>query len=125
MRIVPLVQPRMKTLKDAAPLIPFFFRPAKYNTAELVQKDMNPLSTRSALEASLKALEKLELFDVASTEAVLRPIAGLLGIKTGQLLGSLRVSVTGLQVSPPLFESMEVLGRDRTLTAIQDALNRL
>lgn len=124
-RIVPLVQPRMKTLRDAAPLIPFFFRPAKYETAELVQKDMNPLSTRSALEASLEALEKLEHFDVASTEAVLRPLAGLLGIKTGQLLGSLRVSITGLQVSPPLFESMEVLGRDRTLTAIQDALNRL
>ncbi len=124
-RIVPLIQPRMKTLSDAAPLIPFFFSPADYEADELVQKGMDAPGARAALEASLEALEGLESFDAASTDGALRPLAGPLEIKVGQLLGTLRVAITGLQVSPPLFESMEVLGRDRTLAAIREALDRL
>ena len=56
---------------------------------------------------------------------MLRPLASELGLKTGQLLGALRVATTGQKVAPPLFETMEVLGRDRTLAAIDEALHKL
>ena len=123
--IVALVQERLKTLRDAAPLVPFFFREPEYQAAELVQKGMDVDGTGAALKDALTALEGLETFDAESLEDVLRPLADKLGIKVGQLFGSLRVAITGLRVSPPLFESMAVLGRERSLQAIRDAVARL
>ena len=124
-RIAPLVQERLKTLRDAAPLVQFFFRKVDYDPADLVQKRMDEPGTLAALERARAALEALPSHDTASIEGVLRPLASELGLKTGQLLGALRVATTGLKVAPPLFETMEVLGRDRTLTAIDEALDRL
>ena len=63
--------------------------------------------------------------DAPSIEAVLRPLAKDLDIKVGQLLGTLRAATTGQKVSPPIFESMEVLGRDRTLKSISNAIDAL
>ena len=124
--IVPLIQERLKTLRDAAPRISFFFEPTvDYETDELVQKAMDLPGTKSALERSLAVLEELNSFDSDSIERVLRPLADDLGIKTGQLLGSLRVATTGLKVAPPLFETMEVLGRERSLEAVREAVERL
>ena len=126
LKIVPLVQERLKTLKDAAPLVSFFFAPrAQYETGELVQKGMDAKGTTAALEQALAALEGLSIFDAKSIEDVLRPLAAELGIKTGQLFGSLRVATTGLKVAPPLFQTMEVLGRDRSIAEVREALNRL
>ena len=123
--IAPLIQERLKTLRDAAPLVQFFFRKVDYDPADLVQKRMDEPGTLTALEKARAALEALPSHDTASIEGVLRPLASELGLKTGQLLGALRVATTGLKVAPPLFETMEVLGRDRTLTAIDEALDRL
>lgn len=126
LRIVPVIQDRLKTLADAAPLVPFFFtQDAAYETDELVQKKMDAAGTRVAMEATLSSLDAVDSFDTASLEAALRPLAETLDIKVGQLLGSLRVALTGLRVSPPLFESMEILGRERTLGAIRAAISRL
>ena len=55
----------------------------------------------------------------------MRALAKDLGVKVGQLFGSLRVATTGLRVAPPLFETMEVLGRERTLRDIRAAVDRL
>ena len=126
LRIVPLIQERLKTLGDAAPLIPFLFQDeVEYETAELVQKGMDAESTRTALEAALGGLSDLPSFDAQSIEDALRPLAQELGIKAGQLFGSLRVAITGLRVSPPLFQTVEVLGRERTLAAMRKAIDRL
>ncbi len=124
--MVPLIQERLKTLQDAAPRINFFFKPTvDYDTQELVQKKMDVPSTKNALERSLAALEELSSFDSDSIEGALRPLADDLGIKTGQLLGSLRIATTGLKVAPPLFETMEILGRERSLEAVREAVERL
>ena len=48
-----------------------------------------------------------------------------LDIKVGQLLGSLRAAVTGQKVSPPLFESLEVLGRETTISRLEEAIAAL
>ena len=52
----------------------------------------------------------------------LRDLADNLGIKVGQLFGIIRVAVTGQKVSPPLFESMEIIGRDEVLKRIQNGI---
>ncbi len=124
-RIAPLVQERLKTLRDAAPLVQFFFRDVDYDPADLVQRRMDEAGTLEALEQARAALHALPSHDAASIEGALRPLAAELGLKTGQLLGALRVATTGLKVAPPLFETMEVLGRDRTLEAIDEALHKL
>ena len=70
-------------------------------------------------------MEKLPYFEARPLEDILRPLAPKLGLKVGQLLGVLRVAATGLKVSPPLFESLEMLGRDRSLDALRRALDRM
>lgn len=124
-RIAPLIQDRLKTLCDAAPLVQFFFAPVDYDPTDLVQKHMDKTVTRTALEQARDALSSLQSHDADSIESVLRLLASELDLKVGQLLGTLRVATTGLKIAPPLFESMEILGRDRTLTAIGEALDNL
>ena len=125
LKIVPLIQERLKTLRDAAPLIPFFFKPkVEYETAELVQKGMDTEGTKIMLEKALAALEAVETFDAQSLERALRPLADALNIKAGQLFGLLRIATTGLRVSPPLFQTMEILGRERCLAAVREASER-
>ena len=126
LRIVPLIHERLKTLADAAPLIPFFFTAAmEYETDQLIQKGMDGPTTRKALEQAHERLQGIAQFDAESIESELRPLAEALGLKAGQLFGSLRVATTSLRVAPPLFQTMEVLGRDRTLPAIASAIARL
>ena len=125
-RIAPLVSERLKSLRDAAPLTAFFFKEEPvYDAADLIQRGMDSDSTKFALDASLGALESLPEFSSPSIEQALRALAVELGLKVGQLLGVLRIAVTGQRVAPPLFESIEILGRDRSLTAICTASARL
>ena len=126
LRIVPLIHERVKTLSDAAPLIPFFFTDeVEYEPTELIQKSMDPAGTKIALEAAMADLTALSSFESDRIDDALRSLAAKLNVKTGQLFGSLRVATTGLRVSPPLFETMEVLGRERSLDALQKAIDRL
>ena len=125
-RIVPLVRERLKTLRDAAPLVGFFFQDGvEYETTELVQRKMDPAGTKQALSGAHDALADLEAFDEAAIEAALRELAGELDLKVGPLLGSIRVATTGLKVAPPLFGTLEILGRQRSLAAIGEAADRL
>ena len=55
----------------------------------------------------------------------MRELAVELGLKTGQLFGSIRVAISGRIATPPLFQMMEVLGRERTLLRIEEAIERL
>ena len=60
-----------------------------------------------------------------SRSAAIRPIAEVLGVKAGELFGLVRVAVTGKTATPPLFETMEILGRETTLARLRSALGRL
>ena len=124
--ILPLVQERARILAEVVELTRFFFvDELDYDTSLLIEKNMSSQSTIQALEASLQKLRQLEKFDAESLEAVLRPLAVALGLKTGQLFGTLRVATTGRTAAPPLFQTMTVLGRERCLRRIEEALNRL
>jgi len=86
---------------------------------------MDEQSTRKALEVVRERLEKLESFDANSLEALLRPLATELELKTGQLFGTLRATATGESAAPPLFDTMAVLGKEQCLRRIGAALDRL
>ena len=86
---------------------------------------MNWESTAQTLEVVQQRLGQLEVFDTESLEAMLRPLAVELGLKTGQLFGVLRVATTGRTAAPPLFQTMAVLGKERCLRRIEAALDRL
>ena len=126
LRIVPLVRERIKTLADVAPLIAFFFRGViDYKVEELVQRGMDLDRTREALESALAALSGLGSFEAEPIEDSLRSLAADLDVKAGQLFGTLRVATSGQRVAPPLFETLEVLGKERTLASAESALERL
>ena len=67
----------------------------------------------------------MQNWDAASLEAVLRPLADELNIKTGVFFGLLRVATTGRTAAPPLFQTMEVLGRECCLERLRVALDKL
>ena len=121
-----LIQERLKILSDAAPLIKFFFcDEVKYEASELIQKGMDIDGTKLILSSCLSALEEVLEFTSDPIEASLRALSAELDVKLGQLLGTLRVATTGLKVSPPLFQSMEISGKKRIIKDIQLAMNRL
>ena len=124
--ILPLVQERARTLAEVAELTRFFFLDElDYVPSLLIGKNMSRETTTQALETARQRLEELEVFDAESLEAMLRPLAVELGLKTGQLFGALRVATTGRTAAPPLFQTMAVLGRERCLKRIEAALDRL
>ena len=81
--------------------------------------------TVNALQIARQRLEQLKLFDKEALEAMLRPLAEELGLKTGQLFSALRTATTGRTAAPPLFQTMAVLGKERCLMRIQTAVNKL
>jgi len=124
--VLPLVQERAKTLLEVAELTRFFFVDRlDYDASLLIGKNMDAAATVKALKAAQSRLEPLSAFDTDSLEAVLRPLAPELGLKTGQLFSVLRVAVTGRAAAPPLFDTMAVLGKDRCMKRIEAALKML
>ncbi len=120
---VPLVQERMETLGQATGMLGFLFAgdgftPDPDDAARMLGADSAPV-----LQSARDALATLEDWSSAGIEAALRSalIEGL-GFKPKLAFGPVRVAVTGRRVSPPLFESIELLGRETALARIDSAL---
>ena len=125
-RAMPLVRERLKTLADAVEWLGFFFRDdLDYPSTDLIGKKMDAAGSLAALKQARETLAGLESFDEGSLDAELRALATDLNIKVGQLLGIIRVAVTGQKVAPPLFGTLAVLGRERCLARIDLALEKL
>ena len=126
LRIAPLLQERLKTLRDVVSMADFFFvdELPPYDPAELIpQKGDQAL----ALTVLLQAREILAeaAFSHAGLEAALRGGAERLKIKAGQMFQPIRVAVCGRKNAPPLFETLEVLGRETCLKRIEKAIRML
>jgi glutamyl-tRNA synthetase len=113
-RTAPLVQEKITKLSDYPGFAGFFFGDVELDTAEL--DGGGPM-----LAAAEDALASLEPFDAEAIEATLRGKADELGLKPRQAFQPIRVALTGSRISPGLFESIELLGRDTTLKRLQAA----
>lgn len=123
---VALEQERLKNLVEAPAVLDFFF--AEEVTPEpkqLVAKKQTPEASLRALEHVHRQLAALAEWELAPIEACLRGIAVELGWKAGQLFMPIRVAITGKTATPPLFETMEVLGRERTLSRLKSAISSM
>ena len=87
----------------------------------LVAKGLTPAQSLNALTRARALLESLSEFSHPVMEPPMRALADELGLKTGQLFGLLRAAVTGQTVSPPLFECMEVVGKETCLARLRQA----
>ena len=124
-RIAPLLQERIKRLDEAAGMTSYFFQADhQFDTETLVQKGMDRDMTLSALKTALDELNATDDFQHEKLEAVLQAAGERLSLSRRQFFGVLRVAATGRAVSPPLFEMMEVLGKDRTVSRVKNALER-
>ena len=125
-RIIPLIKERIRTLGESSDLTEYFFlERIDYDAETLVQKGMDKATTSGALSRALDDITGLSTFDAASLEETLRQAASDLGLSGRQLFGALRVAVTGRTAAPPLFETMEVLGRHRCLERVESAVKKL
>jgi glutamyl-tRNA synthetase len=125
-KIMPLVQERTKKLTDVPSLTKFFFvDELDYDPALLVAGGMTREATLEALEVSSRRLGRLSVFDESFLESLLRPLAGELKLKAGQLFSILRTAVTGEVATPPLFQTMVALGQERCLRRIDEAVAKL
>lgn len=121
-RLVPLIHERLEELSEAPELLEFFFRDIEYaDPALLVQKKMDAAAAAAALQAAYDELARLETWSEGQIEEALRALVEQLGLKAGQLFGTVRVAITGRTVAPPLFETLAALGKNRSLARIAAA----
>ncbi len=124
--LVPLIQERIRTLDEAVAMAGFFFQPDVHpEPSELVGKNMSAQESARAAERAHEVIQALAESEFAQLEAALRDLADELGIKAGQLFGILRIAVTGQKVSPPLIESMVIIGKKIVLARIERAAANL
>jgi glutamyl-tRNA synthetase len=120
--VTPLIQERIKTLNDAVDLTDFFFEgKIAYEPEALIGKKMDASSSLVALQRTHTTLADLGEFSEEVLEPALRGLADDLGLKAGQLFGIIRVATTGKKVAPPLFGTLAVLGRERSLARLETA----
>jgi glutamyl-tRNA synthetase len=126
-KVVPVIKDRLTRLGEFIELTGYLFGPPPdYDAAGLVPKKGTPAAARSALERIRDFLAQLpEPWTHEAWEAGMRTLAADLGMKAGDVFMVLRVAVTGSPVSPPLFESIEILGKEETLRRVYAALAKL
>jgi glutamyl-tRNA synthetase len=123
LRIVPLIRERMVTLDDCVPFAGWFFVDTVTPTPEeLVGKGLTPAQSADIARKSYEVLSSLPELSHALAEPPMRKLVEDLRMNPNQVFGILRVAVTGQTVSPPLFESMEIVGKEKVLMRIQDAI---
>ena len=120
LRLAPLVSERIKRMDEIVPMVSFLFgdvTPSEPAVAKTLAKD----GAREALVAASGVLETVE-WNTESIEAALRELPERIGLKPKVIFQAIRVAVTGELVSPPIFESLELLGRETSLKRLSDAL---
>ncbi len=123
---VALIKDKMKLLSEAPALTSFFFGPPDdYDAELLVPKKVEPAQTRAALERSRTLIAEDGVEDEARLEADLRALGDELDLKAGQLFMPIRVALTGRTVSPGLFGTLRVIGRDEALARLDAAVAKL
>jgi len=124
--VLPLVYERMETLADFAELSSFFYGEIDYETDLLLKKSQdNPQLVREQLQLSKALLSQISELSVENLEQAIRNLQTKQDWHKGQYFMMLRLAVTGKTATPPLFETMVVLGQDLLEKRLDFALNKL
>lgn len=111
-KTIPLIKDRIKILSDYLPLCEFFFDESKSYDIDLSAKKV----IFEHIYDHLKKLKEWKAFDIGES---MQNLAKELGVKAGEFFMLLRVGLTGKKISPPLNESMEILGKEETLKRLK------
>ena len=122
--MVPVLRERIKVLPDVVALIDFLFVENVHpDPDEMIGRRMDEDMVVKSLNASIDALSTVEPFTHTEIESTLRGLTQTTGLKAGQLFTPIRVAMTAKRIAPPLFESIAVLGRERTIERLQNGLH--
>jgi glutamyl-tRNA synthetase len=124
--VTPLIRERIKLLRDVLSTADFFFvdQLPPYDPAELIPQKGDAAVALKVLTRAREVLAQTE-FKHDPLDQNLRAAAQDLGLKAGQMFQPIRVAVCGRKNAPPLFETLEVLGRETTLVRIEQAIQKI
>jgi glutamyl-tRNA synthetase len=118
-KAAPLIQERIVVLSEAVPMLSFLFVTADQITVEDDAKSGLPENSKEITEAAIASLEGLAEFETAKIQEVLtQKLIEEMAQKPRNAFGPLRTAISGKRISPPLFESMEILGKEETLARL-------
>ncbi|MBW6468229.1 MAG: glutamate--tRNA ligase [Coriobacteriia bacterium] len=123
--LAPLVSERVKRLDELASKVAFFFADTVAIEESARAKVLETEGVREALDAVAEVLDALPDFSPAAIEQALRAVPETTGLKPKIVFQAVRVAVSGSTVSPPLFESLALLGKERSLDRIRAAVSSL
>lgn len=118
-QILPLIMERLVTLHDVEALSSFFYREVNVDAALLTKKS-TPKEVKSQLELTITELQKVETWTPEKIEVAIRTLQEKHDFKKNQYFMMLRLAVTGLQATPPLFETMQVMGRELVMERLKN-----
>jgi glutamyl-tRNA synthetase len=121
---LPIIQERIVKLSEIPQMLNFLFvKDFKIDSEELPK--LSDDSSQAVLKVALTKIESLSSWDHTSIEGVLRTaLIDEMGLKPRIAFSSLRIAVTGSHISPPLFESLELLGKERSILRIKAAISK-
>ncbi len=124
LKIVPLIRERLITLDDCLPFAAWFFKPKiNPNPMDLVAKDLTVAQSIDVIRHACEILDTLSEITPAIAEPPMRALVEHLGLRPNQVFGILRAAITGQTVSPPLFESMFIVGKKLVLERLRSAID--
>lgn len=126
LKIVPLIRERLVTLDDCLPFAAWFFKKTiKPNPVILIAKDLTAVQSVNIFRQAYEILRMLPDIDPVNAEPPMRALVERLGLSPNQVFGIIRAAVTGQTVSPPLFDSMGIVGKEKVLERIKTAIGIL
>lgn len=121
-KALPIIQERIVKLREVIPMLGFLFKDSIEFDLENKEKISEP-DSQKVLQSALKSLAAINTWNRDEIETALRhSLLDELGLKPRLAFGPVRIAVTGSHISPPLFESMELLGRDSSLQRLREAI---
>ena len=120
--IIDLCKPRAKKLSDFLELADFFFLSKIEFSQEAKKFLLKDKNTKQIFRQLIRLLEKLKQFDLQTVESACRQLIADLGIKPGALIHPVRAALTGKRAGPGLFELMAVLGKEKVLQRLSEAI---
>jgi glutamyl-tRNA synthetase len=126
LQLIDLLKVRARTLDDIVrQAAPYFTETVEYDAEAVAKGWKDREATRTILEAARETLASAPMWPSDALEPGLRRLAERIGVGAGKIFQPLRVAVTGVAASPGIFDVLVLLGRDRSLARIDEALRRL